>query len=57
MPIEIREMIVKVYVDEQGSEPSSIWSESPSGNQETKEDIIEECVAQILQILQDKKEP
>ena len=52
MPIEIRELIVKATVRDRASERQP-------GSQEqraNKEEIISECVEQVLEILKRKKE-
>lgn len=52
MPIEIRELIIKATVSDRESERQA-------GSQEQrakKEEIIQECVEQVLQILKEKNE-
>ncbi|MBN1480893.1 hypothetical protein JXA70_11520 [candidate division KSB1 bacterium] len=53
MPVEIRELIVSVSVDESGEE-----SETPSAKPTAAdiEDIVSECVSQVLEILKGEKE-
>ena len=55
MPIEIKELIVKAYIDD------SHESENPSNKTlndqpDSTELIIAACVEQVLQILKDKEE-
>ncbi len=59
MPIEIKELVVKATVVESNSE--AISQETAPSNAGTierlnKEQIIEECVEQVLSILERKKE-
>ena len=52
MPIEIRELVVKATVRDRASErqPGSQQSRAQ------KEEIVQECVAQVMEILKRKKE-
>ncbi len=52
MPIEIRELVVKATVRDRTSERQSGSRQRRSD----KEEIIRECVAQVLEILKLKKE-
>ncbi len=52
MPIEIRELIVKATVRDRASERQSGSSEQRA----QKEEIIQECVEQVMAILKHKKE-
>ncbi|MCF6357933.1 MAG: DUF5908 family protein [Draconibacterium sp.] len=51
MPIEIKELHIKINVDE-SSESSSPQAE----NQNEKDKIIEACVEQIMEIIANKEE-
>jgi hypothetical protein len=52
MPIEIRELVIKTTFEDQHRESN------PSGEQlaDLKDQIINECVDQIMEILKDKME-
>ncbi len=54
MPIEIRELTIKAYVNETPQQPSP-GSGGQTGSQD-RDQIISACVEQVLQILKDKKE-
>lgn len=56
MPIEIRELHIKVKVGEQGAESSGSGSSSGTSSGLDKEAVISECVEKVLQILRDKLE-
>lgn len=51
MPIEIREVIIKAQVRDSGGVASSGNAQQPTD----LENIIQECVHQVMQILEDKK--
>ncbi|UOE47024.1 DUF5908 family protein [Mucilaginibacter sp. SMC90] len=59
MPIEIRELNIRVSVNqsptEQDSKPSG-GGDGQGGGGGDKDDIIAECVEQILEILKNKNE-
>lgn len=57
MPIEIRELVVKVIIEDEKKEPANFWDSLSGDKEESKDLIVEECVEQVLQILKDKKEP
>jgi hypothetical protein len=52
MPIEIRELVVKATVRDRTSEQQAGSSE----RRREKEEIIRECVDQVMEILKRKKE-
>ena len=56
MPIEIKELTIKAYIDD-ASKPQTPAQKTPenSGNNST-ELIIAACVEQVLQVLKDKEE-
>jgi hypothetical protein len=59
MPVEIRELHIKINVNEQTQDNNNITSGTENNRQETrkKEDaLVAECVAQTLNILADEKE-
>jgi hypothetical protein len=51
MPVEIRELVIRAAVDAQDSD-------APQGrlSAEEREEIVEECVRQVLRILKKKAE-
>jgi len=51
MPIEIRELHIKVTVDE-----SATNNQNTSGPVTDRDNIVSECVDQVLEILNNKKE-
>ena len=55
MPIEIRELTIKAYVNETPQQPASGGSAGQTGSLD-KDQIISACVEQVLQILNDKRE-
>jgi len=57
MPIEIRELIIKATVTQEGN-PTSVSSYSrPSGNTASpSEEMIKACVEKVLEILENKKD-
>ena len=54
MPIEIRELVIKVTVDESTPDKMGAVPASPGSND--REGIIEDCVDQVMQILRDQAE-
>ncbi|WP_166920219.1 DUF5908 family protein [Flavobacterium poyangense] len=52
MPIEIKELHIKINVNEGASKPST----SASTPKSTDEDAVAECVEQVLKIIERKKE-
>jgi hypothetical protein len=52
MPIEIKELHIKINVNE-GSKPAA---SSPSAPKSKGEDPVAECVEQVLKIIERKKE-
>lgn len=55
MPVEIREMVIKVAVDEAGGNKGS---KAGSGDQQegAPDAIIRTCVEKVLEILKDQRE-
>ena len=51
MPIEIKELHIKINVDEQGSRQANDDNQT-----DKKEEIIEACVEQVMEILSQKEE-
>jgi hypothetical protein len=62
MPIEIKELHISVVVNaasgQAGSKPpaNSETGNTPSGGGGDKDSIVAECVEQVLEILQNKRE-
>jgi len=58
MPIEIRELHIKVTVNQPEAANSSNAVSSPSTNNSSvkNESLLAECVEQVMQILQNKNE-
>ena len=52
MPIEIRELVIKATIDDKGNQSGSSGGISSS----VKQEIVESCVQQILEILKEKQE-
>ena len=60
MPIEIKELVVKATIVESNRERASVQETSSSATSTTeglnKQQLVEECVEQVLSILERKKE-
>jgi hypothetical protein len=56
MPIEIKELHIRVTVNTSPGGAPAARSEDAAGGDEAKERIVAECVEQVLQILQNKME-
>ena len=52
MPIEIKEMHIKIVLDQGGTSAASPATEDP----DEKDKIIEACVEQVMEILSKKEE-
>ena len=55
MPIEIKELHIKVNVDEGHSQKNTV--PTAEFNAEKEEQIIAKCIKQVLRILKDQQEP
>jgi hypothetical protein len=55
MPVEIRELHIRVAVDARPA-PAAPIANSASGEGTDRDSIVAECVEQVLQIVQSKKE-
>lgn len=53
MPIEIKELLIRTKVDESGQ---STASQGSGGSDANRQQIIAECVDQVMQILREKEE-
>ena len=57
MPIEIRELHIRVAVNSESAKQSApAKSTSAGGSSADKDAIVAECVEQVLQIMQSRKE-
>jgi hypothetical protein len=58
MPVEIRELHIRVAVDPEAGKPASAPQGAPAegGEHADRDAIIAECVEQVVQIIQSKKE-
>ena len=56
MPIEIRELTIKVTVDQPNPKAQQPAGTAPGGAKEDKDGILSQCVEQVLSIIQNKKE-
>ncbi len=54
MPIEIRELSIKINVNQERS--GQVQGSNTADNAEQKEALIREAVEQVLQIIENKKE-
>jgi hypothetical protein len=57
MPIEIREIVIRATVNEQGGAGSGVspGSAPAASTAAGGGDVIQECVEQVMQIIQDKE--
>ena len=53
MPVVIRELVIRANVTENSQDESAF---SSAKNQSSKEEIIKECVEQVMEILKQKTE-
>ncbi len=53
MPVEIRELVIRATVTEEGSKISSTHSAGP-GEDTSSEQLVKRCVDKILEILKEK---
>jgi hypothetical protein len=56
MPVEIKKLIVKAIVDSSGSKQGDDTNSSSSKTPIDQEQIIKNCVKQVLQILKQTKQ-
>lgn len=57
MPIEVRELVIKATVVQEGESATGSITASSSDNASTpREEIINACVEKVLQILKEKHE-
>ena len=55
MPIQITELNISVSVNQPGGK-TSVPASSPESHQEESKKLVDECVEQVMKIIQDKKE-
>jgi hypothetical protein len=57
MPIEIRELTIKVTVDQPNPQAQQPAGNTPAeGAKDDKDGVLSQCVEQVLSIIQNKKE-
>jgi hypothetical protein len=56
MPIEIRELVIRIVVNDEDADGESDAETADDGSLSEKEAIIQECVRQVLRILQKAEE-
>jgi len=56
MPIEIKELNIKAYIDDSSMPANRPGIPATNDNTSDTESIISACVEQVLQILKDKEE-
>lgn len=54
MPIEIRELVIKATVVQEGSGGAALPSSNTNNNVSPNEEIITACVEKIMEILKEK---
>lgn len=54
MPIEVRELVIKAVVTQDGANGAS--GDTPQANSNTQEEIIQACVEKVMDILKEKNE-
>ena len=60
MPIEIKELVIRTVVESTGVQPSADSDVAASGQPKqdapAMQDVVEECVRQVMRILQRRQE-
>lgn len=56
MPLEIKELHIKVTVNQPESGGQATAGPSTSGNDDDKEGIIRQCIEQVIDLIEAKKE-
>jgi hypothetical protein len=57
MPVEIRELQINVTVNQQnGAAAASSQENAPPGGNEDKKNLINQCIEQVMDIINNKKE-
>ena len=54
MPIEVRELVIKAVVTQDGANGAS--GDAPQSNSNSQEEIIQACVEKVMDILKEKNE-
>nr|WP_294944954.1 DUF5908 family protein [uncultured Mucilaginibacter sp.] len=55
MPIQITELNISVSVNQPGPS-TAVPASTPQSQQHERSDLLDECVDQVMKIIQDKKE-
>lgn len=56
MPLEIKELHIKVTVNQPESGGQTAAGPSTSGNDDDKEGLIRQCIEQVIDLIEAKKE-
>jgi Family of unknown function (DUF5908) len=56
MPIEVRELVIKATVTQEGTAATGARSAASNNSVSAPEEIINTCVERVLEILRDKME-
>lgn len=56
MPVEIREIVIKATVNQNGPQGGGAAAAAGAGSDSSTGDALQECIEQVMQVLQDKKE-
>ena len=56
MPVEIRELVIKATIEQNGDAGSGAASTNAGSNSSPGEDMIKTCVDKVLEILKEKNE-
>jgi hypothetical protein len=56
MPVEIRELVIKATIEQNGAAASGAAGSSAGSNSAPGEDMIKTCVDKVLEILKEKNE-
>lgn len=56
MPVEIRELQINVTVSQPGATAAPVQQGAATGGDEEKKKLIEQCIEQVMDIINNKKE-
>lgn len=56
MPVEIRELVIKATIEQNGAAVSGAAGTSAGSNSSPGDDMIKTCVDKVLEILKEKNE-
>jgi hypothetical protein len=56
MPVEIRELVIKATIEQNGAAASGAAGTNAGSNSSPGEDMIKTCVDKVLEILKEKNE-